>query len=94
MVREREVKWKLCLQKCLLAGERGTQRALFTSTDGIQRLLLWQNLALLALSENRGETTDRNPPDIAPSNSVSLLLQEDQVFGQRTPNVVPSSFRA
>lgn len=34
MFRERDVKWKLSLQKGLLAGEKGTQRALCTSTDG------------------------------------------------------------
>lgn len=33
---------------------------------GIQRFLPWQNLALLALAENRGETTDRNKPQILP----------------------------
>lgn len=95
VLREKDVKWKLSLQKCLLAGERGTQHSAPALIVGIQSLLPWQHLGLLALSENRGETTDRKPlPDIASPNNVSWLLQEDQVFGQRAPQAVPSSFRA
>lgn len=37
---------------------------------------------------------EKTRPDMASSNNASLLLQEVQVFGQRTPKVGPSPFRA
>lgn len=49
---------------------------------GIQRLLAWQHLGLLALSENRGETTDRKPPQTLP-----LLIMFLDFCRQRAPRL-------